>query len=267
VAKPKGVTFPPTFPPTMMNLAWRFPKGGGVHDLEELGIDFANHLAEGPCPCYLFVLLPAHSGPVRNWLCWIYNDFSDVDRERRFWRGDAPAEFMREHRVIGKRFAAAYRGGGDLWMVLRDDLSHRPRIGVTEFAKIRFITMDEIRVRPGHEHEFEELRRLVTSAYGAAKIDGPVWVYEIYSGAPTGSFQIWTPIKSASELDQVTRIRGSVNKALGEAGRGQVAKLASSSIADSETALLSISPGRSYSPPNLKAADPDYWSSTTKPFP
>ena len=62
LAKQSGVTFPPAFPPKMMNLAWRLPKGGGVHDLEELGIDFAKHLAEGPCPCFMVVLLPAHSG-------------------------------------------------------------------------------------------------------------------------------------------------------------------------------------------------------------
>ena len=250
-----------------MNLAWRLPKGSGVHDLEELGIDFAKHLAEGPCPCFMVVLLPAHSGPVRNWLCWIYNDFRDVEREKRFWRGDAPAEFMREHRAIGKRFSAAYRGGQDLWMVLREDLSHQPRLAVSDFAKIRFINMDEIRLRPGRVREFTEFRSEIATAYAAADVDGPVWVYEIYSGGPTNSFQIWTPYNSVAQLDLVPRIRKSVDKALGDAGRTRVAELAEASIAKSATAFLSISPGRSYTPPNLKAADPAFWKSTTRPFP
>ena len=104
-------------------------------------------------------------------------------------------------------------------MVLREDLSHQPRLAVSDFAKIRFINMDEIRLRPGRVREFTEFRSEIATAYAAADVDGPVWVYEIYSGGPTNSFQIWTPYNSVAQLDLVPRIRKSVDKALGDAGR------------------------------------------------
>ena len=267
MSQQSGVTFPPTFPPTLMNLYWRSPGAAAANDMEDLGVDFARHLSEGPCPCYMLVLLAAHSGPPRLCLCWIYNDFRDVEREFWFWRRDASAEFLREHRAIGRRYSAAYQGGRDLWMVLRDDLSHQPQIAVSDFAKLRYIKVDEVRLRPGHGHEFAELRQAIATAYASANVDGPVWVYEIYSGESTDSFQIWTPYSSVTQLDLVRQIRKSVDQALGDTGRTRVAEMASASISESQTTLLAISPGATYAPPNLKAADPDFWNSRTRPFP
>jgi hypothetical protein len=261
--------FEVSYPPRIMNLQWHIPRPEVDFrvDLVNSLMDFARHLAEGPSPVYLLSLQQAHSGPRRVWLCWLYNKFSELEPEDRFWHTEASAEFMREHTNINRRLARMYQESRDVWVVLREDLSFRPEISAAEFARARFIQMDEVILRPGRSREFARLRTALASAFTAANIEEPAWVYEVYSGEATESFIVWRPYPSFTPLDNVPEARRRIEQILGEAGVTHVAEDTASSILRSETTFFGINPAASYISTRLSTHDPRFWTGTRASWP
>jgi hypothetical protein len=130
-------------------------------------------------------------------------------------------------------------------------------------------------LKPGRSHQFEQHRRALADAYAAAEIEEPAWVYEVYSGGPTESFQIWTAYRhigqgsygDISQLDLVPENRRRIEHALGAEGCALVADTAAASIRDSETTLFTVDPRSSYPPPEFALADPTFWNSGTPSWP
>ena len=267
-APPVGV-FELTYPPRVMNLQWRLPRPEVDMGIDIRGnlIDFAKHLAEGPCPCYLLSLLPAHSGSRRIWLCWLYNAFREPEAENAYWRGQGEPEFLREHVDINRRLARMVQDGRDYWTFLRDDLSYRPAVPAAEFATTRFMQIEEVHVRPGRLSEFGELQTKLAEAYAAASVEQPAWVYEVYFGGPATTFQIWRPYSSFSTLDQVPEMRRHVDRALGDDGRALVSDRSVAAIAESDITMYSINPGGTYISAEIADAAPQFWKSRAHVFP
>lgn len=257
------------YPPRIMNLQWHTPRPDVDFraDLVNALIDFAKHLAEGPSPVYLLSLQQAHSGPRRVWLCWLYSHFSELEPEDAFWHEHAPAEFMREHTNINRRLARMYQDSRDLWVVLRDDLSHKPDASAADFARARFIQIDEVVLRPGRSREFCRARRALADAFAKASIEEPAWVYEVYNGDATESFQIWRPYPSFTPLDGVPDARRRIDHALGETGVAQLAEDTATSVLRSASSFFGINPAASYVSTRLSAADPTFWTGTRASWP
>jgi hypothetical protein len=271
VEKPPAAAlrFEVSYPPRIMNLQWHKPRPDVEFRADVINslIDFAKHLAEGPCPVYLLSLQYAHSGPRRVWLCWLYNKFRELEPEDAFWHGHAPAEFMREHTSINRRLARMYQESRDLWVVLREDLSHRPDDSAADFARARFIQIEEVTIRPGRAREFARVRRALVDAFGAADIAEPAWVYEVHNGDTTDSFQVWRPYPSLSPLDRIAEDRQRIEKILGDAGVEKVAEDTAASVLRSETAFFGINPTASYVSTGLSKHDPHFWTGATAPWP
>jgi hypothetical protein len=264
-----GRTFELTYPPKIMNLQWHYPRQDVDYknDLGNALIDFAQHLSDGPCPCYMLGLQQAHSGRRRIWLCWLYNSFSELEPEDQFWHGAASAEFGRDHGVINRRLSGMYQDGCDLWTVLREDLSHRAEFPARDFARTRFIQIDEITIKPGRSRDFARARATLASAYAKANVEETAWVYELYSGAETEGFQVWRPYPSFTPLDKLSEERARVEAALGEAGAAQIAETAAASIQQSLTSMFAINPGGSYVSSELSQHNPGFWGSLSPPWP
>lgn len=137
------------------------------------------------------------------------------------------------------------------------ELSYHPDVSV---AGTRYFTIVAIHVKPGHSEHFEEVRKLVKAAHEKANLSDHYAVFRFRLGAPSGTYAIFVPMKSAAELDQFADIHGQAYKdALGEEGRKKLDEFDRDGLESSETQLFQLSPKISYAPQEWADADPGFW--------
>jgi hypothetical protein len=134
--------------------------------------------------------------------------------------------------------------------------SWKPNMNVSE---MRYFELETIRMRPGHDKEWDELIALYQGAATKMNLDEHDIFYEVHYGGPAGTVLIFTPRKSLGEVDAAMGTGKAFQEALGEKGREQWAKLLEQAIAADSTEMLSFSPEMSYPPEAWVKADPSYW--------
>jgi len=137
---------------------------------------------------------------------------------------------------------------------LRDDLSYKPAV---KLGEMRYFNVRTVRVRPGHDNEYVEIRKLVNAARDKASTDEHQAVFQIVAGAPRGTYLVFTPIKSAAQFDEGPN--QAYQDALGDEGRQKLADLANKAIVSSEDTIFAFSPKMSNPAAGMVAADPAYW--------
>jgi hypothetical protein len=138
------------------------------------------------------------------------------------------------------------------------ELSYHPEISV---KGTRYFMVVAIHVKPGHHDHFVEIRKLVKTAHEKANLSDHYAVYRFFFGAPGGSYAIFVPMKSATELDQWADLHGQTYKdALGEEGRKKLDEFDREGLESSESQLFMLSPKMSYAPKEWVEADPEFWT-------
>jgi len=148
--------------------------------------------------------------------------------------------------------------------VYRADLSYRP-LGTDAVGKARYFSVTTNRIKPGRYADYEEYAKQLNRAREKANLNEHVSVYQVLTGATTGTFVSFTASRSLSEWDDVTRGMQARNKAVDEALGGDVVakqrrETAEAIFADSRSSLYAFSPKISRPSAQIVAADPDFWS-------
>jgi len=147
---------------------------------------------------------------------------------------------------------------------LRSDLSYRPRTA-EQTGKSRFLSISTTRIKPGRGPDYVEYIKSLNAAREKAGVDVHTAIYQVYSGAPTGTFLSFTSMRSLSEIDENRQRMEQSQKAVEEAlGGADVAKqrrmLISEIVADGYNTLYAMEPSLSRPPALIAAADPDFWN-------
>jgi len=130
---------------------------------------------------------------------------------------------------------------------------------------MRYFEIETIRVRLGHDKEWEELVKLVNSTLDKAKMDVHSAFYSVAYGAPAGTVLIFTPHKSLSELDTAFQNFDKMfGDALGADGQKKLAELEAAAVQTDETNLFAFDPKMSYPPDEWVKADAFWKPSMTK---
>ena len=167
------------------------------------------------------------------------------------------ADFDRT-RHVGEDYHSAQR---DMLCRLRADLSYNLPAG--DRAKMRFMRLETIRVKPGHIPEFEEQRKIISAAHVKAKVDEHMAVYQVVGGAQAGTFVVLVPWTSMDDSGLLPHGK-SYQDALGDDGAKKVARIANDAILVDDISIYRLDPQLSYLLPATVASDPDYW--TLKPL-
>jgi hypothetical protein len=146
-------------------------------------------------------------------------------------------------------------GGRAILARLEEDLSFRPGINM---AMMRFLSVNTVRVRPGHDAEFREARKIINAAYEKANADQHLAVFQVTAGAPIGTYLIFRGRESLAELDAPPN--QAIQQAMGESNQKKLQELASSYLLSNEANIFSIKPDMSYAPKTFAAADPAFWT-------
>ncbi|MFL6275595.1 MAG: hypothetical protein ACJ74G_10445 [Blastocatellia bacterium] len=139
---------------------------------------------------------------------------------------------------------------------LQENLSYHENIDV---AHMRYFDVITFRVRPGHEAQFAEAAKLLSSAYDKAKADVHWATYAVMSGAPAGTYLVFLPLKSLKEMDPNPDVEKAMMAAMGEDGGKQMDKIASEAYISMESTIYAFSPRMSYVPKEWEDADAAFW--------
>jgi hypothetical protein len=157
-------------------------------------------------------------------------------------------------RHSGEDYHTAQR---DMLCRLRADLSYNLPAG--DRAKMRYMRVETIRVKPGHTQEFEEQRKIVTAAHVKAKVDEHMAVYQVVGGAQAGTFIVLVPWTSMDDANLLPHGKAYLD-ALGDDGAKKVARIANDAIVFDDVTIYALNPQLSYVLPATVASDPSFWA-------
>ncbi|HJQ25449.1 MAG TPA: hypothetical protein VKA60_16130 [Blastocatellia bacterium] len=141
--------------------------------------------------------------------------------------------------------------------VLQDNLSYQSSVDIPH---MRYFDVITFRVRPGHEAQFAEAAKLIRDAYEKAKTPNVHWAtYAVMSGAPSGTYLVFIPMKSLKEVDANMEAEKDFVMALGEGGGKKLEKIASEAYISMESSIYAFSPRMSYVPKEWEDADTAFW--------
>jgi hypothetical protein len=139
----------------------------------------------------------------------------------------------------------------------------RPDLTVGTFpdlSKARFFGITIMRVRPGHEAQFET----AVKASGAARMRvAPKFgfrVYQVLAGMPTPTFILYSTAEDYAEFDGMVAAQKDTVKALTADERSAREKFLTEGLLSSEMNRFKLDPIQSYVPKETRAKDPAFWS-------
>ena len=226
-------------------------KAGATHEKTEEA--FQRALGDAKSTNY-YLAMNSISGPPRSLFLYRYESFAEAGKQR---------EMEHANSALGNALDAADSADGELlsnesWNAysFREDLSH---VTPLDLAKMRYMDITRITVKPGHRAEFEEYMKAAGAATTKAVPDARFTVYESQYGWEIGGvYLIFRPLRSLDDVD--TRIANGpkVREATGDGGK-HVSELAASCIESSQRNLYSFDPQMSYLPEDWAKSD-SFWA-------
>jgi len=234
----------------------------GPHSIEANGV--VNIYAKAKSPWHRLAMIPVAGNENEVMYFWGYDSFSEMEKSNKdldMLGVTYKADFDRNQHA-GEDYHSSQR---DSISVFREDLSYNPGAVI---ANMRYMRIQTVRVKPGHQREFEESRRMVKAAHEKAKIDEHMAVFQMVGGAQSGTYLIIIPWKS---LDGLATLPHGKNywDAMGSDNRDKLDKISNDSIIFEAVEVYAFAPQLSYMSEQAIALDPGFWTLKTlsKPAP
>lgn len=235
------------------------PGKGDAHEAHENAWARAVAATKSPTP---FLAVTAMSGATENWYMSPYADWADLEKSNKANADNAALV------AVNKQYTAPeadYLSDGRMMVLtFREDLSYG---GPADLAASRYFVVTRVSIRPGHNAEYEENRRMVKAAHESVKAADKYSMWQAVAGAPAGTFFTIAALKSLAELDQSATIHGTAYlAALGDStARMKMTANQSAAIVSAQTDIFAFAPQQSVPPPAWVTADPGYWQRKAAP--
>jgi hypothetical protein len=227
-------------------------KGGAHDDLENA---WAAAVAAAKAPP--FIAMAAVTGPAETWYLASFTNWSEYEKSTDA-SNSSPALA-----AIDKKFRAQedeYLSDARLMTLrVRPELGYGPP---ADLANMRYVSVTRISVRPGHNGEFDELRKTITAAHQSAKMTDQYSIWQATNGAPAGTYYLFVSRKSLGEIEEGAALHnGAAYLAAlgGPEGQKKLDALAAGAILSQQTDLFEFKPGQSVPPEEWIKANPNMW--------
>jgi hypothetical protein len=247
-------------PPKILVLYREFLKPGKAGlSHEKTESIFVQAVTKAKVPTHYFAV-DSLSGRPRSLFLFGYDSFDN-------WEKDYMA--MQKNTALTAALDKAGIADGELLsdmdatvLSFREDQSLRAKVDI---AHMRYFEISLFQVRPGHRKDWDEIVKLVMAAYD--KIPDARWAtYEVSYGQQTNAtYAVFSPLKSASEIDHEFAQNKDFVAAMGEDGMKKLAELEASAIETTQTNLFAFNPKMSYPPEEWIKGDPDFWKPKAAP--
>jgi len=226
-------------------------KAGMVHEKAESA--FVQAFTKANWPTH-YLAATSLSGKPRALFFVGYDSFAAWEKDNKATEKNATlaAALDRASMADGELLSEA----AGLTLVYREDQSLRAN--TVNIARMRYFEITVFHVKPGHEKDWDDAVKLVTPVY--EKMPDVHWAtFEAAYGAPSGTYAIFTPMKSLDEVDKAYARDKDFMAAMGEAGMKRLSELSAAAIDSIESNLFQFAPKMSYVSDDWGKADPDFW--------
>lgn len=241
-----------TPPPKVLAIQREFIKpgrAGGPHEKAESA--FVQAMMRAKWPTH-YLAVNSVSGKARALFLTGYDSFEA-------WEKDMTAE--QNNPTLAAAIDRASVADGDLLsdfdasaLLYRDDYSLRSAVDIPH---MRYFEISLYHVRPGHNQDWDTLVKMVMAAY--EKIPDAHWAtYQAIYGQDGGTYVVFTPMKSAAEIDKSFDQSKKFMAAMGDDMK-KFSELEAATIESSQHNLFVFSPKMSYPSDDWIKADPDFW--------
>ncbi len=247
-------------PPKVLLIVREDIKTGMMEDHAREANNVVRIYAKAKSPYHRLAMVPVAGNENEVMYFWGFDTFAEMEKSNKDLDTMATTykvDFDR-NRHEGEDYHAAQR---DSIAILREDLSYKP---APEIGRMRYMRVETIRVKPGHQREFEEGRRMIKAAHEKANMDENMAIFQMVGGAPAGTYLVVIPWNSLDGLGTLPHGKA-YQDALGDDRRDKLDKISNDSITFDDVAVYAINPQLSYLSPEWVAADPNFWA--LKPMP
>ena len=201
-------------------------------------------------PAY-WVGMASLTGATEAWFLSSYESYEALEKENDTFN---PA--------VGKMLEAAdegdaqFRTGTRVYHAeLNADLSYRMRPSLQD---MRYVSVTIVRVKPGYGREYIELRKALTAAHAKANVDEHWALYEVTSGAPMGTYLIFSGSSTMKDEDTDPHTQA-YRDVVGDEGRAKAEAFNRAGLQAVDTMTMEISPQMSHVPAAWISARPGFW--------
>ena len=228
---------------------------GGAHEKAEAA--FVRAFSKSGYPSY--IALNGMSGTSQAWFLESYDSYEAMEKAIHLSDKEPLRTALNQLDAADGELRSGER---EMIATYQKGLSYLPV--PSNLAKSRYITINTIRIRPGHAADFDEMRKLTNAALEKAGNKRRRVVFSVNSGAPAGTYLILSAMESLKTLDTPPGAM-SMAEAYGADNLARYYKLQAEIVVSSENTLFAISPKMSNPSKEFIAADPEFWAPKPKP--
>jgi hypothetical protein len=246
-------------PPKVLQIFREEVKPGKGPAHEKIEAAWARTFNKANYPAH-YIAMTSVSGPSEAWFLEGHDSLASAERAEQFVEKNAALKG--EVDQISQQDGELLSGGRSIIALYREEMSYRAT-GVN-IGQMRYFYVTTVRVRPGHQDDFIEWNKIIRAAHEQANVPEHWAVFQVTLGMPAGTYLIFQPLKSLTEVDAFAQTHGKAYQdATGDEGRKKLRELASAGLLSSETNIFAFSSKMSYVSKETASADPDFW--TPKP--
>jgi hypothetical protein len=243
----------PPPPPKVLSVFREFVKpgkSGSVHEKSESA--FVQAMARAKWPTH-YLAVSSITGKPRVLFLTGYDSFGA-------WEKDVLAE--QANATLSAAVDKATMADGELLsdadssaLIYSEEYSLRSAVDIPH---MRYFEISLYRVKPGHDADWDAIVKMVKAAY--EKIPDVKWaLYHAAYGQEGNTYIVFTPMKSAAEIDKGFDQDKQFAANMGEDGMKKFSELLAAAIETSQHNLFSFTPSMSYVSDEWIKADPDFW--------
>jgi hypothetical protein len=253
-------------PPKVISLAREEIKPGRGSAHAKSAASFIAAANKANAPIHRIALVPVSGDDNAVVYIQAFDSFADVEASYKQMEEAvaANASFKAELDRLDREEVDQHASQRRAYYTLRADLSYEPRTA-EQTGKSRFMSVTTTRIKPGRGPDYVDYIKSLNVARKKAGVDVHTAVYQVATGAPTGTFLSFTSLRSLSDLDDIRQRGEQSQKAMEEAlGGAEVVRqrrmLISEIVADGFNTVYAIEPSLSRPTALIAAADPDFWN-------
>jgi hypothetical protein len=242
-------------PPRMFRIFREEIKQGKNAAHEKTELAFVRAFSRANYPNY--IAMETISGPSEAWFLERYDSYAALENAIKLAQSEPLKAAVEQADAQDGELRSNSRS---LICVYQKELSYLP--GPSNLPKVRFVSANVVRIRPGHRADFAEMRKLINAAFDNAGSKQRRVVYSVVSGAPSMTFIILSGMESLAAMDAAPAM--SMPDAFGKENLERYSKLTAETLVSSESLLLAVNPRMSHPPKEYVTADPDFWAPKVK---
>ena len=248
-----AVTQETTPPPKVLSIIREFVKpgkSGAVHEKSESA--FVQAVTRAKWPTH-YLAVSSITGRPRVLFLTGYDSFAAWEKDVLATQKNATLSVALDRAAVADgELLSDYDSSA---LVYSDEYSLRSAVDIPH---MRYFEISLYRVRPGHDDDWDKIVKMVKAAYEKIP-DVHFATYYAQFGQEGTTYVVFTPMKSAAEVDQSFAQDKQFMANMGEDGMKKFSELLAASIEFSQHNLFAFSPSMSYVDDEWIKADPDFW--------